>query len=371
MDYRFKILYVSGIILVVAGHCGNGGISFFNDWFPVSSFHLALFTFSSGYFYKNEAEMEPGQYILKKIKNLLIPLYLWNVFYALVNIILSFKGFTIGDEVTVYSLLVAPVIDGHQFSYNMGGWFVIPLFMVQVYNVLIRKLFGSFSIKCNEWLYFFINLSLGMAGVQLASQGYNTGWWLALVRMLYFIPFYSLGILYKKKLEKYDKKISSLAYFTTIFSVQLIIIYIFGKVPNYVPAWCNNFTDGSFMPFVAGTLGIAFWFRIARILEPAIGKNKYINLIANNTYSIMINQFMGFMMIKTIFGLINRLTNFCADFDKERYKSEIWYYYLPDNMKHFFIVYLAAGIVFPITVQLIINKGWEKIKKEFSVRQKV
>lgn len=43
---------------------------------------------------------------------------------------------------------------------------------------------------------------------------------------------------------------------------------------------------------IVAYLGIAFWLRI--------GDNKYINLIADNTYSIMMNQFLGFMIVKTI-----------------------------------------------------------------------
>lgn len=51
VNYKFKFLYTIGIIFIVAGHCKNGGISIFYEWFPPYSFHLALFMFASGYFY--------------------------------------------------------------------------------------------------------------------------------------------------------------------------------------------------------------------------------------------------------------------------------------------------------------------------------
>lgn len=50
INYDFKFLYAIGMILVVAGHCSNGGVSIFYDWFTPYAFHLPLFIFASGYF---------------------------------------------------------------------------------------------------------------------------------------------------------------------------------------------------------------------------------------------------------------------------------------------------------------------------------
>lgn len=266
-----------------------------------------------------------------------------------------------GGKVTWEKLLIWPITNGHQFIYNLGGWFVIPLFMVQVYNVIVRRLFGS---KLNEYCFFALNLCLGIIGVYIAANGLNTDWWLVLVRMLYFIPFYEFGILYKRKLEKWDKW-SSLMYFSIIFIIELIIIYIYGKAPAYTPAWFNNFVDGPILPFIVGFLGIAFWLRVSKLLEPVIGRNKYINLIADNTYSIMINQFAGFMIVKTIFALINKYTPYCSNFNWEGYKTDIWYYYVPHGIYQMHILYLVAGIAFPIMFQLILNKAWDYFKCKY------
>lgn len=54
IDYRFKILYAVGMIMVVSGHAYGGGISIISDWFPYGGLHLALFVFCSGYFYKSK-----------------------------------------------------------------------------------------------------------------------------------------------------------------------------------------------------------------------------------------------------------------------------------------------------------------------------
>lgn len=350
-DYRFKILYALGMIFIVAGHCGNGGISLFYDWFPPYSFHLGLFAFCSGYFYKKSSERAVTQYCIKKIKHLLLPLYAWNIVYAVLITIFERLGFTIGTGVTLHKLLVAPIIDGHQFVYNMGGWFVVPLFMIQIMNVWIRKLFMNSEHK-EHYLVLFYFL-LGITGINIANAGYREGWWLALARMLFFAPFFGVGIYYKQVLEKKDH-LSNTIYLLAIFTIQLAVILIYKKTPEYVPSWCATFTDGPILPYLVGFLGIAFWLRIARILEPAIGKSKTVNLIADNTFSIMINQFLGFMVIKALFAMFQSPKLF-VDFDINRFKTDIWYIYLPNGIYQMLIVYLFAGLFVPIIIQRAFN----------------
>lgn len=61
---ELRVLSAIGIILVVSGHLGYnlfdiGGL------FPYYSFHVFLFLFVSGYFYKREEEEQILSYILK------------------------------------------------------------------------------------------------------------------------------------------------------------------------------------------------------------------------------------------------------------------------------------------------------------------
>lgn len=357
IDYRFKFLYALGIVLVVAGHCMGGGVTLLNDWFPVGGYHLGMFMFCSGYFYKVGEEKELAGYIWKKVKRLIIPLYIYNLCYGIFVYLSSFKGFTIGGGVTFEKLFLSPIYDGQQFVYNMAGWYIIPLFMIQIYNVLLRRLLGRFSLP--EWTYFVINLALGIGGVYMAYLGYREGVWLVFARMLYFLPFFSLGTFYKMVLEKWDK-LPGIWYFSIIFVAKLAIVWVYGKMPIYTPSWCNDFTENPVMPYIVGFLAIAFWLRIANELGNIIGKNKCVMMIANCTYSIMINQFIGFLAVSTCYALIQRVTGLFGDFDWLKYKTDVWYCYMPQNIEHTLIIYLAAGILIPILIQLGINR----IKKQ-------
>ena len=239
INYTFKILYALGIFFVTAGHVRCGGFSVFYEFIPFNAFHLALFVFASGYFYKSIYESEVVRFVVKKVKHLLVPLYLWNIFYALLIICLKSHHIDLyfGAKVTFATLVLKPIDNGHQFVYNMGGWFVVPLFMVQVYNVLIRKILNRFNFKHPECFYSIIALSLGVLGVSLAEHGINQHFNLCLNRMLYFIPFYQFGILYKKY-EHLDK-LNNFIYLGLIVIAELIIIYTHNGPLGYVPSFCR------------------------------------------------------------------------------------------------------------------------------------
>ena len=126
-------------------------------------------------------------------------------------------------------------------------------------------------------------------------------------------------------------------------------------MPTYNPVWCDDFTEGPILPIIIGYLGIAFWMRIATVLQPVIGNSKWINLLAENTYSIMMNQFLGFMLVKVIFALFCKYNLGFFDFDLNSFKTNIWYYYIPRNSHYSLTIYVVVGIVFSIIVQNILD----------------
>lgn len=351
IDYRFKILYCVGVVMVCCGHTSGGGISLLADWFPYYSFHLALFAFASGYFYKQKYEENIYAYVRRKAKNLILPMYMYNFVYCFIVQILKKCGIIIGGDISLENLFILPITNGHQYGYNLGTWFVVPLFMVEVFNVLFRKLIKKYIDEQYEIFICLIYFLIGVAGNTLAYCGINTGWWLVLTRVSYFLPFYGIGISYKYKLEEMIANISTGKYILLLFIVQLCIICLCSAGIKYSAVWCNNFVDGPVMPIVVGLSGIAIWIKIASILEPICGKNRIVNLIADNAYSIMANQFLGFMLVKTMFMVASRVLPLFDDFDIVKYKTDLYYYYIPNDCNNILIIYVVAGIVFSIYVQ--------------------
>ena len=111
MNLQFKLLSAIGIIIIVAGHCYQGGISLAYEWFPPYSFNIALLVFISGYFYKPTHEEHFLKYIWKRAKRLVIPAYLWNIVYGLFVLLMSNFGYTIGGKVNLYNLFLMPFVD--------------------------------------------------------------------------------------------------------------------------------------------------------------------------------------------------------------------------------------------------------------------
>ena len=99
-------------------------------------------------------------------------------------------GYTIGAEVNLYNLFVMPFVDGEAFLYNLGSWFVYPLFLVCAVNVLFRKLLKIIKLE-NEYIITAVYLAVGILGVQLSINSSATGVhgiWLLLFRARFFLP---------------------------------------------------------------------------------------------------------------------------------------------------------------------------------------
>lgn len=357
INYQFKLMYAFGIIFIVAGHCRDGGISIFYDWFTPYAFHLALFIFCSGYFYNKNNEQSICKSILHKVKTLLVPMYLWNLFYGVLVTVLHQFGFTLAEPLTIYNLLVAPWTDGHQFGFNLAGWFITPLFIVYVLNLLFRKLLSLVKMN-NDYFICTLYLLFGMYGIHLAMQGYYEGFCLILVRVAYFIPFYGLGMLYRYHLEKRDV-IPNIFYFAIVMFAQLLVISHYRIPMRYTPSWGQDY-DSIIMPFFLGLLGILFWLRITRILAPLCEKSRVMLMIANNTYSIMINHFLGFFLVNILYYFAFTYLGKCNDFDPGTYHTNVWYFYFPYNTMQWCILYLVAGISLPIAMSVAIT--WIKKK---------
>ena len=87
IEPSFRILSALAIIFVVAGHA-DFGVFDVAGMFPYYSFHVGVFVFISGYFYREENELQMIAYIKRKAMHLLLPYYLWNLFYGVLTTVL-------------------------------------------------------------------------------------------------------------------------------------------------------------------------------------------------------------------------------------------------------------------------------------------
>lgn len=361
VNFQFKLLSAIGIIIIVSGHCYSEALPLLYNWFPAYTFNISLFVFISGYFYKPKHEDNALRYIFKRFTRLVVPAYLWNLFYGLLVYIFQQSDYTCFGEVTPYNLLIMPFIDGEALKINLGSWFVYPLFFVCAINVLLRKLLKLIKAD-NDYFLTALYLFFGMISVWLSinHQEINTGAMKLLLRVMFMLPLYQFGRLYRSRLEQRDN-LNSVAYFAVIFAVQLVIIFFFTNL-DYTPSSMKNFNNGFVLPFVMSVTGIAFWLRVTRILAPAVRDRRPVMLIADNTYNIMIHHMFGFFCVKSVFFLLSDMFGRFGDFNIGMYFGEFWFYYFPKNLTQFAVVYWIGAIAVSILMGKAASAACKAIK---------
>lgn len=388
-NMTFCILSALTIIMVVAGHCGYH-IMTVGELFPYYSFHVPLFMFISGYFYKDSEEEHPLGYVKKKVRRLLVPYLIWNLVYGVVACAMRAAGFTMGEPISFQTLFIEPFLHGYQFIYNYAAWFVPVLFVVEMMNLLARiilrsvirgiwhlykKISGRTASVSElskekqesmiEWVMLAGSLLVGITVVWLAIGGHVWGNYKAPGRILLLFPCFQMGQFYFKKLEKHDT-LGNVPYFAALIGFQVILNVFFNGLA-FGSVWCTGFANGPVMPYITTVSGIAFWLRVAKIITPIFAKSRSMRYLGRNTYAVMVHHVMAFMIVKMVIAAVAAYTGMCADFDFEQYYSNIDYFYFVRGVEQFAMVYLAAGVIMPLGIQAGLD--WVKRRITFAIRK--
>ena len=117
----FCLLSVLGIIFVVDGHLNH---SFFDigGLIPYYAFHMPLFIFISGYFFRMKEGESLWRFAKRKFLRLMIPYYFWNLIYGFLAAFLRRNGFLFGEPITLDTLVLEPFCLGYQFILNHAAW---------------------------------------------------------------------------------------------------------------------------------------------------------------------------------------------------------------------------------------------------------
>lgn len=341
----FGILAALAMVMIVAGHA-DCRILTVGELFPYYSFHVPLFMFISGYFYREEEEQTPLVYIGKKVRRLLVPYFFWNLLYGILAFLLRTKGgFSLGGELSLWNLLAEPFVSGYQFLYNYASWFVPVLFLIEMMNLGMRLVLKRLHL-CREGLILVGTLAVGMAVVQLAIGGHVWGWYKMPGKLLFLFPCYQMGQFYYRRLEKHDT-LGNLPYFAVVIGVQLLLTFTCNGLA-YSSVWCTGFANGPVIPYVTAVTGIAFWLRVARILTPSFERCEMVMYLGKNTYCIMMHHVLAFGIVKMVLAQLAHYAGWFPDFDWGQYYGNIDYFYLPRGAESFKMVYLLAGVLLPL-----------------------
>ncbi len=355
----FVILSAIGILLIMLGHL-DFPILTMGSLFPYYSFHVMLFPFISGYFYKPAEVAHIGAYLKRKALHLLLPYCIWNIIYGLLATILHNFGMAIGEDISLYNLTIAPFLSGHQFMYQAASWFVPALFLLELCNVFGRKVLSLLRIR-NEYIIMALYLLVGLAAIFLAKRGSVYDYYKLPARIMLLAPCFQFGHLYKEKLESKDTLPSSV-YFPILLLFQFIIVMTTSGRIAFSAVWVTGFAGSIILPYLTTFTGIALWLRIAKELTPILKENQFTQYLGTHTFSVMMHHLLGFFLVNCAFCSLFKLASsnsvsvlgeWFAGFDMALFTTDIYYTFLPAGMDTIKWLYLAAGLAISLGIAKI------------------
>lgn len=361
-----RILTALGVIFVVAGHLQFDILSL-GGLFPYYSFHLYIFLFVTGYFYKPEDENHLGAFFLRKAKRLLLPYFIWNLLYGILSTVLYKNGIYIGGLIDLRNLFLEPFLGGHQFMYNSPAWFVVALFVVEALYILGRKLVGlivsKFAKNAALWTDMIVlggTLLAGILTIYLAIGGHVWGLWKTPGRWLIMLPGVQFGRVFKEYVEPYlEKKVPNrntsikynIIFFVVILTVQYVIKNLCAGLAISV-VWCSSFANGPIIPFVTAITGVAFWLRVASLLS--LIKGNVLTTIGKNSYSIMTHQFTVLFTINSVCMILSKRGILKAPFDIMSYKTSVNFQCLYAGYHGTHLINTVLCIAIPILIGFLV-----------------
>lgn len=325
----FMILSALGILFVLDSHVGPD-FSLKFVLFPYGSFYMPMFAFISGYFF-SEKHIQSWENVLKfadrKIRNLLVPYFIWVVFYGVVTAI--FRAFDLLEigSITMIDLIHNIVTAGTSFFFNDPAWFVPLLFAVIISYTLLRKVIGR---HWNHYLAMIIFALMGAGAVALSQTDFRTHNTFMLLKIPCFLQHYHLGVLFREKLEKHFDKLNPILVCALAAAVNWVLISIYGRnieFPLY--ATMDGFAlNAPFLPLITSITGIAFWLKVSKCLVPILGQNRLINFISENTFFFMTHHLaVKHIFLAILLGIHKAGIWDFSGIDVEQYRLYAWYCY--------------------------------------------
>lgn len=299
----FSVMKGIAIISVVLGHCP--ALPFVGKF--VNQYHLAVFFFVAGYFFKEKYLETPKIFIVKRLKSLYFPyvifgllaLYLHNVFYGLhiVGDYMSMPDFILGGRNLVVKLYSEEALMG-------AMWFCPALLIVSYMSYFIFWL--TRKHKNLRHLSFLFVMTVGAVCCYFHIKSPYCVWQYAPICIL----FYG-GFVFKHHEDCFANVKSKI-----VWSVLLLLLL--GILAKYnVCAYLQPFhiaNENVFVMVCIGIVGcIAIYLLSSTLVVTKLGK--WLAVIGRYSFSIMAIHFLAFKIINFIQCLVygydlNKISSF-------------------------------------------------------------
>ena len=364
-SYRMRILSVIAISFVVLGHMNfyaRGTLEVtltepltFQGWFPYYSFHLPLFLFISGYFFRDLPR--DGTYfrsllrfVGKKALKLLLPYYILTGVSLLAVSWLHLKGQTAWDSFSWTAWLAAPWTKPFLITFATPAWYLPALFLAEIFLLLLREAFRLVLRRSlpREVALLIVTLAAGVAAVAWKKKAAPSETAVVYLRSVVMLFFMQAGALYRRHLEKHDT-LNSGWYFLIVFSAQFLLIVLSGNSKLSPELYALiNFGETGYVYFIGGLTGLMLWLRVSALIASMPRRSRLLTFVGKNTLSIMgLHTFSWFLLNTLINALLQRhpKLTLVPGFSKANYQT---LYYCCTANPRMILLYYAVGMALPL-----------------------
>ena len=384
-SYRMRVLSAIAISFVVLGHINfTGSMEFtmtepltFQGWFPCYSFHLPLFLFITGYFFRDLPEDGAAfralvRFVGKKACRLLIPYYIFSGLSLLVNTWLKTRGFTFGTSFSLTAWLVSPWTEPYLVSFSTPAWYLPALFLAEILFLLLRRgfrlLIGN-SLRRETALLVF-TLASGVAAVFWNETVSLSGTAVVYLRIVVMLFFMQAGVLYRRYLEKHDT-LPNRWYFLIVFALQFLLIVLSGN-SNLSPGLYAlvSFGRTGYAWFAGGLTGLMLWLRVSTIVASLPRRSGLLTFIGKNTMYIMGLHVFSWFLFNTLLQALhsyNRRMVLVSGFSSRWYHSFL--YYCSTENPRMILLYYAVGMALPLLTAWLLQALFRRLRRPQRVQR--
>ena len=339
MNIEMNIVKALAIIAMVIGHSRGPYVA------NVYLYHMALFVFVSGYFYKDLYSYDVKKLVLNRFKSLYIPFLKFNLFILVFKVII-FENIFLDEGNGVIKDFILGIKSLAMFNHTdpliSAFWFLKSLFYVNIIfccmSFIIKKLFGEKSENVR-----LIAVSVAFAVFYVLSENkiFISGEISFISRAFIINIFFYFGFLYKK----YEERLKGIYKFPVmIFAfIYIIIAARYDSIDFYTFYFSS-------IPFllISSIVGIYFNIYLSKIFIKYLKKTKGIEIIeyiGKNSLWVLAYHLIFFKL-----AILIKIKIYNLDF------SVIGSFPTYIHGKHDWIIDTIIGIVLPIILCITYNK---------------